>query len=293
MGEKFRKMERTPWNRIEDRDYAWCDCPEYGGVASLIHIINVKQPSYRVYDDGEPVAIIKSDSYWLQIAPKNEHWWLTAMLDENGRFVHAYFDMTDENHIDGGKSWFCDMYLDVVIKKNGAFFILDEDELMAAYNIGEITKKQYDEAHACADDIILRYASGGIIKIANICDKYFKKLSPALGNHTVHKMHLEREPFDMIKTGRKNVELRLFDEKRRRICVGDVIEFECHGEILSAKVIDLWQSESFEKLFSEFPCDKMGFDSTDNIHDMAESMRNYYSLENEQKYGVLGIKLLI
>ena len=291
MGEKFRKIQRTPWKRVEDRDQAWCVCPEFDGVASLIHIIDVKEPSYRTYDDGILVAIIKSDSYWLQIAPRGENWWLTAMLDEQGRFVHAYFDMTDENHIDGADSWFYDIYLDVVIKSNGASFILDEDELLSAVKSGEATSAQYEKAHACAKMITSRFGGDGISEISALCDEYYKKLSPLLSVRNTYKMHLYREPFEMIRDGRKNIELRLFDEKRRRISIGDVIEFECDDEKLSAKVVDLWQSESFEKLFCDFPIGGMGFGDENDPSKMAEAMRSYYSAENEEKYGVLGIKI--
>lgn len=41
-----------------------------------------------------------------------------------------------------------------------------------------------------------------------------------------HIMNLNKQPFDMIKKGRKNIELRLFDEKRRKIQIGDYIVFK-------------------------------------------------------------------
>ena len=41
----------------------------------------------------------------------------------------------------------------------------------------------------------------------------------------IHKMNLNPEPFERILSGRKTIELRLNDEKRRLIKVGDKIEF--------------------------------------------------------------------
>ena len=41
-----------------------------------------------------------------------------------------------------------------------------------------------------------------------------------------HFMHLKAEPFDLIWNGQKTIELRLYDEKRRSVSVGDLIEFE-------------------------------------------------------------------
>ena len=40
-----------------------------------------------------------------------------------------------------------------------------------------------------------------------------------------HKMHLDKGPFQKIWYGAKTIELRMFDEKRREIKVGDIIEF--------------------------------------------------------------------
>ena len=42
---------------------------------------------------------------------------------------------------------------------------------------------------------------------------------------TVHRMNLQSGPYEMIKSGRKTIELRLWDEKRRKIKAGDEIVF--------------------------------------------------------------------
>ena len=38
-------------------------------------------------------------------------------------------------------------------------------------------------------------------------------------------MKLQKSPFERIKKGTKTVEFRLYDEKRRKINIGDQIEF--------------------------------------------------------------------
>ncbi len=40
-----------------------------------------------------------------------------------------------------------------------------------------------------------------------------------------HEMMLAPEPFKKIKSGQKTIELRLYDEKRRALTVGDQICF--------------------------------------------------------------------
>ena len=65
-----------------------------------------------------------------------------------------------------------------------------------------------------------------------------------------YEMNLNRQPFDMIKSGRKTIELRLNDEKRKNIVAGDKIKFTspCGDTMLcivkhvsSAQRVKLWQ----------------------------------------------------
>lgn len=293
MGEKFRNLDRTPWRDVYDRDFAFCECKEFDGFVSLIRFIDIKKPAYCTYSDGVPVIIIKKGYYWLQFAPRGENFWLTALIDECGKFDHAYFDMTDYNVIDGKRSYFCDIYLDIAIKRSGEVFTLDEDELSDALARGEISKEQYDKAHATAKDVTSRFGGAKTPDMIALCDKYFAILSPKLTERKTVKMNLCREPFEKIRSGEKTVELRLFDEKRQAVSVGDLIEFDCEGETLTAKVVDLYRASAFRELFEQFPMNEMGFDAGISPAEGALQMRKYYSEEKETEHGVLGIKIKI
>lgn len=41
-----------------------------------------------------------------------------------------------------------------------------------------------------------------------------------------HIMKVQAGPFDKLKSGKKVIESRLYDEKRRRVNLGDTIEFQ-------------------------------------------------------------------
>ena len=65
-----------------------------------------------------------------------------------------------------------------------------------------------------------------------------------------HEMKLHPEPFQMIADGRKTIELRLYDEKRKKIKVGDEIQFICMEppyKTLIATVVGLYRYNSFEE----------------------------------------------
>ena len=104
-------------------------------------------------------------------------------------------------------------------------------------------------------------------------------------------MKLNNEPFNLIKNGTKTVELRLNDEKRKLFNIGDEIEFTniTNGEKLFVDIINLHKYPSFEELYKHFDKVEMGY----NKDEPAESkdMEAYYSKEEQDKYGVLGIEI--
>ena len=66
-----------------------------------------------------------------------------------------------------------------------------------------------------------------------------------------HKMKLNNDPFNSIKNGFKTIELRLYDEKRQRIKIGDKIEFSKLPDLqekMLVDVIELYREDTFENL---------------------------------------------
>ena len=106
-----------------------------------------------------------------------------------------------------------------------------------------------------------------------------------------HEMKLNNEPFECIKNGTKTIELRLNDEKRKLLTGGDYIEFtnRVTNEKLLVEVIDLFKYNSFEELYKHFNKIEMGYSINEEAN--PKDMENYYSKEEQEKYGVLGIKI--
>ena len=108
----------------------------------------------------------------------------------------------------------------------------------------------------------------------------------------VYEMKLNSEPFEKIRSGRKTVELRLYDEKRRKIEIGDDIIFiriSNENERIAVRVNALLRFSSFEELFKMIPPEKCGNEPDTSPEKAALGMRKYYSEENEKEYGVVGI----
>ena len=109
-----------------------------------------------------------------------------------------------------------------------------------------------------------------------------------------HTMQLQPVPFEMIKNGTKTIELRLFDEKRRKIRIGDTIVFVPAGqcaETLEVVVTGLFVFDSFAELYNALPLLECGYTEEDIDTASPEDMDLYYSKEAQQKYGVVGIKI--
>ncbi len=89
---------------------------------------------------------------------------------------------------------------------------------------------------------------------------------------SIHNMKLAPGPFSMIKSGSKSIELRLYDEKRKQIRIGDTIIFTSteNGEQLKAVVIALHRFDSFDELYRSLPLLKCGY-TEENIGDAKAS----------------------
>lgn len=104
----------------------------------------------------------------------------------------------------------------------------------------------------------------------------------------IYRMKLQNEPFKQIKKGTKEIEIRLNDEKRKAFKINDYIEFTniTTLEIMFVKITNLYNFKNFEELFNHFDNSTLGGGTYEEMYD-------YYSKEDESKYGVLGIEIKV
>ena len=104
-------------------------------------------------------------------------------------------------------------------------------------------------------------------------------------------MRLHNGPFEKIKSGTKTIEMRLNDEKRQLIKVGDFIKFinRVTEEELITLVKGLYYYESFDELYKHFDKISIGYDLEDDAD--PNDMSQYYSNEDIENYGVVGIEI--
>lgn len=104
----------------------------------------------------------------------------------------------------------------------------------------------------------------------------------------IYRMKLQNEPFKQTKKGTKEIEIRLNDEKRKAFKINDYIEFTNIStlEIMFVKITNLYNFKNFEELFNHFDNSTLGGGTYEEMYD-------YYSKEEENKYGVLGIEIKV
>lgn len=108
-----------------------------------------------------------------------------------------------------------------------------------------------------------------------------------------HEMSLRPKPFEAIASGAKRYELRLHDEKRRKIRVGDELLFTCTADErqMLARVTGLHTFDSFTSLYAALPLTECGY-TPENVHRAdPRDMEAYYTPEKQAQYGVLAIEL--
>ena len=109
----------------------------------------------------------------------------------------------------------------------------------------------------------------------------------------IHEMKLFEEPFEKIKSGKKDIEVRLFDHKRKEIKIGDKIIFHKlpdKNENVSVLVIGFSIFSTFKDLFSNFDNSRFGHNDL-SIDQQLERIRKIYSQEEENRNGVVGIHI--
>ena len=110
---------------------------------------------------------------------------------------------------------------------------------------------------------------------------------------TTHQLKLATEPFNAIISGNKTIESRLYDTKRQKIQIGDQIIFtniDNSKQTVTAEVVGLLRYATFRDLFSHNNPRKFG---GDNVEWLENQISEFYSIEDQKIYGVIGIEFKV
>ncbi len=112
-------------------------------------------------------------------------------------------------------------------------------------------------------------------------------------NRVLHQMRLLRMHFEKVASGEKTVEMRLMDEKRKRIAAGDLILFTCEEEpsrCVTVEVIGVRRFDDFEALAESLGARAVGFAGKD-ARFVGAYMREIYGDAAIRAYGAAAIEI--
>lgn len=107
----------------------------------------------------------------------------------------------------------------------------------------------------------------------------------------MHKLNVKEKYYRLLKSGVKTIELRLFDEKRQAVKIGDIIEFTNNSDFddtFLSQVVNLHKADDFVSLCQKIDCNRAGFSNKDELIAVLEE---FYSPERQKEFGVVGIEI--
>lgn len=145
----------------------------FNGYACLTKVKEVEKP-WIINDEDFTGCILNENYVWLEIYPDNEKYAITVMYDDKKNLIEWYFDMVKSNEIENGIPYINDLYLDLVIRRNGNQIVLDEDELEDALNRKDITQEDFDMAYKTMREIQNKYGDN-LEELINLTNKLYRE----------------------------------------------------------------------------------------------------------------------
>lgn len=193
------------------------DCDEFHGIACVVNIIDGEFQYWNMPIAGK-TAVCGKGMTWLQLIPDGKKRVITAMYFKDGAVDASrvnypvwgreelcpsawYIDVIEDTELDeNGIVMFVDKYLDVIFSPEGDVKVDDRDELDAAFESGELTKVQYDEALA-EGDAILKEMCEDIHATAHFCATVCRIVNQKIkeGLKPFYLFHGSQYKFDVVK----------------------------------------------------------------------------------------------
>lgn len=106
-----------------------------------------------------------------------------------------------------------------------------------------------------------------------------------------HEMKLDDITFKKVKSGKRCIELRLYDMKRKAVKVNDTITFTNTDskDVLTITVTNIKRFKNFEELYNFYDKRMLGY--LEDEEASYKDMYRYYTDEEINKYGVVAFSI--
>ena len=161
---KKKRLNRDAWGFQGFPYYQMrIDCEDFHGFASFIKILSGEYQYWEMPKTGR-VAVCGEGMTWLQFIPDNTQRLITVKYFDKDAVDPMrvnypewakeamcpsvwYVDVMENlDYAEDGMAVYVDKYLDVIFSPEGDVAVDDRPELDEAYQKGDLTKKQYEDA---------------------------------------------------------------------------------------------------------------------------------------------------
>ncbi|MBQ3784829.1 MAG: ASCH domain-containing protein [Alphaproteobacteria bacterium] len=104
-------------------------------------------------------------------------------------------------------------------------------------------------------------------------------------------MSVRHKYFELIKSGQKDIELRAYDEKRRKMKTGDkflLFDAENPDQSIICEVLNMHIAPDFESLFKKIDIKRSGFK---DIAELMDTITKFVSREELAREQVVGMEI--
>lgn len=94
----------------------------------------------------------------------------------------------------------------------------------------------------------------------------------------MHRLKVKEKYYNLLKSGKKDIELRLYDDKRKLIQIGDMIEFANFSDsrnTFCAEVVALHRAADFASLCQKIDCRRAGMESPEELINFSQIFLTY------------------
>ncbi len=175
---------RYAYNENDNYSLLKVDESFFRGYACFLKLQNIEKPLI-VYNGKENICIKDNDYEWIEVYPTNGNFAITIMYDNKGNLIEWYFDIAKSIGLEKDIPYEDDLYLDLIITPDGERIVIDEDELLNAKVIGDITQEDVDTAYKVLKEIDEKYVNNfeELVRLTNYLLCKFKSNEKIKNNH--------------------------------------------------------------------------------------------------------------
>lgn len=146
------------------------------GFEGYIACVRIEKANKAIFVGRDNDVCIINDGYcWIEMYPDDENYAITTIFDNKENLVEWYVDAVLNCNIEKGIVCYDDLYLDISVKPDGQWTMLDEDELLQARDEGEITQNEVDLAFDALKNFKEKYLDNfkNLRKLTKtVCDEF-------------------------------------------------------------------------------------------------------------------------